>query len=110
KIVNLLAKIASPDESDWRCFRDEALFLHTALCFSPTIQNTAGWHWIGGKETLQRFRALQHRARPLHDCAEVAMDVERQLLLTPYPDYRQLSNILVTRIRTRLSGEGFYTL
>jgi len=109
KIVNLLAKISSPDESDWRRFRDEALFSHIALCFTPILRNTTGWHWIGGKENLQRFTSLPHEAAPLEHCPEVAIDCNRRILLTPYPDYRQLSNKVVGHIRTVLAREQFYT-
>lgn len=110
KIVTLLAKIACPDADGWRRFRDEALFQHTALCFAPALVNTGSWHWIGGRDNLQRFPALQHAARPLDDSPGVSIDPDRRLLLTPYPDYRQLSNALVSRIRLALAGRGFYGL
>ncbi|WP_346839741.1 hypothetical protein [Microbulbifer sp. SAOS-129_SWC] len=108
KIVTLLAKIASPAADDWRQFRDAHLFQATALCFSPQLNPNARWHWIGGKDNLQRFTELQHRARPLADAPDILLDADRHLLLTPYPDYRQLSNALVARIRTALGDLGFY--
>ncbi|SHE66993.1 hypothetical protein SAMN04487965_0396 [Microbulbifer donghaiensis] len=108
KIVTLLAKIASPVADDWRNFRDQALFQQTALCFAPQLSDTAAWHWIGGKDNLQRFANLHHNAQPLPNSPEVLIDPEKQLLLTPYPDYRQLSNALVAQIRTVLDDEGFY--
>ncbi|SDZ83283.1 DUF6942 family protein [Microbulbifer marinus] len=108
KIVTLLAKIASPIADDWRRFRDEELFRQTALYFEPTLSNSARWHWIGGKDNLQRFENLHHNAQPLPKTPEVSIDAEKQLLLTPYPDYRQLSNTLVSKIRAALGDEGFY--
>ncbi len=108
KIVTLLAKIASPVADEWRSFRDQALFRHTALCFAPKQVAGPCWHWIGGKDNLQRFQSLTHKARPLGEVPEVSVDVEKRLLLTPYPDYRQLSNRLVTQVRHTLRGEGFY--
>lgn len=108
KIVTLLAKIASPVADDWRRFRDEDLFRQTALCFAPELTGTASWHWIGGRENLQRFDGLHHCAQPLADSPDVSIDPGEHLLLTPYPDYRQLSNALVSRIRSALGSHGFY--
>lgn len=108
KIVTLLAKMASPVADDWRQFRDDELFRQTALCFAPKLTGTSTWHWIGGKDNLQRFQGLAHCARPLADCPDVAVDPRQRLLLTPYPDYRQLSNAVVGRIRTVLGDQGFY--
>ncbi|WP_193164426.1 DUF6942 family protein [Microbulbifer hainanensis] len=108
KIVTLLAKVASPEADDWRRFRDEELFQQTALCFAPQLIKSLCWHWIGGKENLQRFGHLQHSAVPLAGCQEILIDPDKRLLLTPYLDYRQLSNALVSEIRSALSAHGFY--
>ncbi len=108
KIVTLLAKIASPAAEDWRQFRDGPLFQNTALCFNPELNNHARWHWIGGKDNLGRFTPLTHQAAPLAGCPEVAIDPALRLLLTPYPDYRQLSNQTVERIRAALTALDFY--
>ena len=108
KIVTLLAKIAGPVAADWRTFKDNELFQHTALCFAPQIVDMPVWHWIGGKDNLQRFEFLPLQAQPLADAPEVLLDTGKRLLLTPYPDYRQLSNRLVGLIRTALGAEGFY--
>ena len=109
KIVTLLAKIASPAAGDWRCFKDEELFRVTALCFSPKLSGTSSWHWIGGKDNLDRFDQLHHHALRLADCPDVSIDPDKCLLLTPYPDYRQLSNVLVVHIRAALERHGFYS-
>ncbi|KUJ83691.1 hypothetical protein AWR36_007605 [Microbulbifer flavimaris] len=108
KIVTLLAKVASPNADDWRRFRDEDLFAHTALCFAPALTAGDSWHWIGGQQNLKRFNHLSHNAQPLPDCACVHVDAEKRLLLTPYPDYRQLSNAVVNHIRTFLGERSFY--
>ena len=99
KILNLLAKVACPVAEDWRRYRDQVLFQETALCFAPVLAQGPCWHWIGGKENLLRFTGLRHCARPLHGAAEIAVDPQRRLLLTPYPDYRQLSNARVEQVR-----------
>ncbi|WP_226704396.1 DUF6942 family protein [Microbulbifer elongatus] len=108
KIVTLLAKVASPQQ-EWRGFRDNALFEHTALCFSARLREMPGWHWIGGKDNLQRFNIEGLNAKPLKEAPEVALDTEKHILLTPYPDYRQLSNATVDEIRKALGRVGFYT-
>ena len=108
KIVNLLAKMASPVAEDWRHFRDECLFQNTALCFVPAMTDKECWHWIGGRDNLQRFAGLQHNACPLAGAPGVSVDTERRLLLTPYPDYRQLSNALLEKVRLCLEEQGFY--
>jgi len=108
KIVTLLAKVACPIVADWRCFRDELLFRETALNFAPALSGGSGWHWIGGKENLQRFDPLHHSAKPLSGAPSIAIDAQRRLLLTPYPDYRQLSNAMVMQVRAALEDQGFY--
>lgn len=108
KIITLLAKVASPGAEEWRQFRDEALFQQTSLCFTPELAGAGSWHWIGGKDNLLRFEHLSHCAQALATCPDVAIDPERRLLLTPYPDYRQLSNTVVGHIRTALHHQGFY--
>lgn len=109
KIVTLLAKIASPEADDWRDFRDEALFDHTALCFEPVLKHTPAWHWIGGKENQQRFAGLNPQIQSPSAAPEISVDPAIPLLLTPYPDYRQLSNRIVSTIRQVLREQGFYT-
>ncbi|SFM33662.1 DUF6942 family protein [Marinobacter zhejiangensis] len=108
KIITLLAKVACPVADDWRGFRDNELFLRTALNFSDQLRPGDHWHWIGGKDNLQRFTTLEHRAQPLATAPAVAIDPDQRLLLTPYPDYRQLSNHTVAVIREALAGIGFY--
>ncbi len=108
KIVNLLAKVACPITQEWRHYRDTSLFQENALSFAPALANGECWHWIGGKDNLLRFTGLQHRARLLGGAPGVSVDAERRLLLTPYPDYRQLSNAVVAQLRLSLEEQGFY--
>lgn len=108
KIINLLAKVASPVEDVWRVFRDHDLFAHTALCFSPFLQPGACWHWIAGQANLARFGALAGQPEALAGDGDIAVDGKRRLLLSPYPDYRQLSNARVSRMRSVLAQSGFY--
>lgn len=108
KIVTILAKIVSPRE-EWREFRDQRLFQHTALCFAPELVSATTWHWIGGKDNLARFQIDGLNTVHLESTPEVALDIEKQILITPYPDYRQLNNVTINQIRAALDGTGFYT-
>lgn len=108
KIITLLAKVSSPVANDWRGFRDETLFADTALCFSPHLRSGPCWHWIAGQANLARFAGLEHQARALPEDGAIAVDAKQKLLLSPYPDYRQLSNARVERIRDALTQAGFY--
>lgn len=108
KIVTLLAKVASPVAEEWRNFRDETLFTEVALCFTPQLINTTTWHWIGGKDNLQRFEDLSRLGQPLAGEPDILIAPDKRLLLTPYPDYRQLSNAKVGTIRAVLAEYGFY--
>lgn len=110
KIVTLLAKIGSLELEDWRSFRDKTLFGRCAICFSASLADTKSetWHWIGGKENLQRFEIHGLHTEPLQETTEVSIDIKKRILLTPYPDYRQLNNATVNKIRAALASEGFY--
>ena len=110
KIITILAKVCGPDCDDWRSFRDKVLFDDSALSSASNLHANlkSTWHWVGGKENLQRFTGLEHSALPLKDCKQVSIDPAKRLLLTPYPDYRQLNNSTISAIRTTLSSYGFY--
>lgn len=108
KILTLLAKVASPVAGQWRGFRDSELFVETALCFQPELQRGDRWHWIAGQANLQRFARVEQGGLTHPEDSQIAVDVRRKLLLSPYPDYRQLSNARVARIRGMLAQSGFY--
>lgn len=109
KIVTLAAKVAAPDD-DWRDFRDRHFFDQVALVFAPAIEQTSGWHWIGGKENQNRLGLANISATPLPGTDDLFVIPEHKLLLTPYPDYRQLSNEKVVRIRHALQELEFYAV
>lgn len=107
KIITLGAKVAAPDP-EWQQFRDLHFFKQVALVFSPTLENSPGWHWIGGKDNQSRFGLNSEEClQPTH-ASDLFIDPVRRLLLTPYPDYRQLSNLKVGLIREALQQHGFY--
>ncbi|WP_432695470.1 DUF6942 family protein [Marinobacterium sp. YM272] len=107
KIITLAAKVAAPD-ADWQHFRDQHFFDQVALVFSSELEQTPGWHWIGGKENQARFGLQTANLPPLPKAEDLFIDPARRLLLTPYPDYRQLSNRKVALIRQGLLQRGFY--
>ncbi len=109
KIVTLAAKVAAPT-GDWRHFRDHSFFEQVALVFSPTLEENCGWHWIGGGENRARF-SLDSQCGdplPLSGADDLFIIPNRKILLSPYPDYRQLSNQKVELIRQALQQQGFY--
>lgn len=109
KIITLLAKVASPQPDAWRTYRDTTLFGDTALCFSAELEATPpSWHWIGGQDNLARFGIDTRQAQPLTPGSAIAIDSHACLLLTPYPDYRQLPNVMVAEVRRALDAQGFY--
>lgn len=109
KIVTLAAKVAAPDP-DWRRFRDQQFLQQVALVFSSTLEPTPGWHWIGGRENQSRFGLNQPEVPALESTDDLFLIPDRKLLLTPYPDYRQLSNQKVAKIRQGLHALDFYSV
>ncbi|MFP8965601.1 DUF6942 family protein [Pokkaliibacter sp. CJK22405] len=108
KIITIAAKLACPNE-EWRQFRDLQLFRDIALIFTPELETHSGWHWLGGKDNQQRFGLDTTGLKPVAGAKDVWIDIRRKLLLTPYPDYRQLSNATIATIRATLHREGFYS-
>jgi hypothetical protein len=107
KIFNVYAKLlfALPSShfsfavmaSSWQQFRDQQL-LHansgTALCFdSPSLSDdTKTMHLIAGRTLAKQLLAQGLQADLQWLSSEFAVDPVRQLLVTPFFDYRQLNN------------------
>lgn len=107
KIFNVYAKLlfALPTShfsfavlaSSWQQFRDQQL-LHansgTALCFdSPSLtDDTKTMHLIAGRTLAKQLLAQGLQANLQWLSSEFAVDPARQLLVTPFFDYRQLNN------------------
>lgn len=101
-----MAKVCAPD-GDWRGYRTR-LLSEQALGFAPQFHATSSWHWIGGQQNQARFRELDQPHARVRVDDDIAFEPQRRILLTPYPDYRQLSNRKVVLIRELLAHYGFY--
>jgi len=104
KIFTIIAKLLC-QESDWRNYRDHKLLQESCFVFENNlIEQPATQHYICGKA---HWRALN-----LEPCLEVdvAYDTEGKawkkqqqdglnIMLLPYPDYRQFNNALIELIK-----------
>jgi len=119
KVFNVYAKLLyalNPADFDfaqraptWQTYRDGCLLQagsETALLFSPPElnANTQTIHIICGRTYAKQLLAsdeLQANLVWLDD--EFAIDVSNRLIVCPYFDYRQLSNIKIGRLSVMLS-------
>jgi len=93
----------------WQKYRDDYLLqdnTQTALLFSPPVitENSDTLHIICGKtyaKELINSDKLQVKLTWLDD--EFAIDETNNLIVCPYLDYRQLSNIKIERLSKMLS-------
>ncbi|MDX2319954.1 MAG: hypothetical protein QNK26_05080 [Moritella sp.] len=120
KVFNVYAKLLyalNPADFDfaqraptWQQYRDSYLLQRgsaTALLFSPPVLNAniQTIHIICGRTYAKQLLAsgeLQVNLIWLDD--EFAIDVKNRLVVCPYFDYRQLSNIKIERLSVMLSG------
>lgn len=104
KIFSILAKLCSPASMRWQDYRDQAV-LHKdeVICFSDSLLLDARWHLIAGKASWQRLGLDTANFMPLD--TEGRVWVRDNILLTPYPDYRQFPNRTVDRVRALLNDE-----
>ncbi|KZN54272.1 hypothetical protein N474_18150 [Pseudoalteromonas luteoviolacea CPMOR-2] len=102
-------KLSGPN-SRWQSYRDNALLqAHSqeALLFSaPDLaQNNYTWHIIAGRtyaKQLLRDQIFTHSLVWLDE--EFAIDEENKLIVCPYFDYRQLSNIKIAKLVALIQG------
>ncbi|MCF2857776.1 hypothetical protein L1286_09855 [Pseudoalteromonas sp. SMS1] len=114
-----IAELKHPDHSftklpggdaRWQTYRDSTLLqAHSqeALLFSaPDLtQNSYNWHIIAGRtyaKQLLREQIFTHSLVWLDD--EFAIDEKHNLIICPYFDYRQLSNIKITKLAALVQG------
>ncbi|PKH05931.1 hypothetical protein [Moritella sp. Urea-trap-13] len=120
KVFNVYAKllyVLNPTDFDfaqraptWQQYRDSYLLQTgsaTALLFSPPVlnANTQTIHIICGRTYAKDLLAsgkLEANLVWIDD--EFAIDVKNRLVVCPYFDYRQLSNIKIERLSVMLSG------
>lgn len=106
KIFNVYAKLlfalspayfAFPSSaSSWQLFRDQQLLQRssdTALCFgAPQLGDEGVFHLIAGRTLAKQLLAQGLAADLYWLSSEFAVDPSRNLLVTPFFDYRQLNN------------------
>ncbi|WP_157890294.1 DUF6942 family protein [Marinobacterium aestuarii] len=101
KIFSILAKLGTPADCRWQDYRDlELLHRHEVICFADGLLPTAQWHLVAGKASWQRLGFDPGTFSPLDDEGRVL--IRGNILLTPYPDYRQFPNRTVEQVRSRL--------
>ncbi|MCP8690382.1 hypothetical protein MRS74_22680 [Marinobacterium sp. OS208] len=104
KIFSILAKLCTQTDQRWQDYRDiELLHRHEVICFADSLMPDADWHLVAGKASWQRLGLDPLNFKPLDDEGRVL--VRDDVLLTPYPDYRQFPNRTVEQVRRRVKGE-----
>jgi hypothetical protein len=102
KIFTIMAKLSSSDK-DWKSYRDTGLLQkQEMICFEDKLQSANGWHLIAGKASWERMGFDAGDFSPADNQARAW--IKDNVILTPYPDYRQFSNDLIAQIGLLLSG------
>lgn len=97
KILTIFAKLVVPQAELWRDYRDQQLLQQReAIAFSTTLV-PAKVHIIAGKASWQRLGFAPKADEALDD--QGRLFAIGNTLLTPYLDYRQFPNELVTQAR-----------
>jgi hypothetical protein len=105
KIFSILAKLCTPEGQRWQDYRDlELLHRHEVICFADSLMPDADWHLVAGKASWQRLGFDPITFSPLDEDGRVL--VRGNVLLTPYPDYRQFSNRTVGQVRRLVKAES----
>lgn len=97
KIFTILAKLGCETDR-WQHYRDNQLLLQNErLDFSDSLNAKGRWHLVAGKASWLRlgfnekmFQAIDEQERSFY---------RDNILLLPYPDYRQFPNALIAQIR-----------
>ncbi|GGO75645.1 hypothetical protein GCM10011348_00930 [Marinobacterium nitratireducens] len=98
KILTILAKLAAKEGEDWRHYRDASLLTRTeAISFADSPDPAARRHLVAGKASWQRLGFDYRDFAPLDESG--TLFARDDVLLTPYPDYRQFPNRSIERVR-----------
>lgn len=101
KILIILAKLQSSG-AHWREYRTQQLLQqHEAICFSGQLLEHAKdpqrLHIVAGKANWQRLGFDPQQFTALDDDSRLFQ--RDNIMLTPYPDYRQFPNQLIDQLR-----------
>lgn len=101
KVFNVYAKLmfelAPEDFTSWQSLRDEQLLQNNNHCllFSPPQITTDKIHIVLGKGYAEQLGLADQCTWLSHD---FAVNFERRIIISPYFDYRQLSNIKIVQL------------
>ncbi|WP_372598589.1 hypothetical protein [Amphritea sp.] len=102
KILIILAKLQST-ETPWRHYRDEQLLAqHEAIVFTDFLLPGHKLHIVAGKASWQRLGLNQQHFTPIDENGRLLR--QGNIILTPYPDYRQFSNTLIDQLRPEIQA------
>lgn len=91
----------------WQAFRDQHLLQHHSnsnLLFSPPLLDQRSYHVVMGRTYAKDLVSKGLLNAPLKWLDnEFAVNQEEKLVVCPYFDYRQLSDIKIARLNTLLS-------
>lgn len=106
KILTILAKICVGDAEDWRHYRDLQLLNDGvgAISFADRLQPEADRHLVAGKASWERLGFDSADFTPLDRTG--TLFARDNILLTPYPDYRQFPNRSIERAREWLNDSA----
>jgi hypothetical protein len=97
KIFTIMAKLAVPDDSTWRTFRDVGLLERVGIAFSvDQIHNFKGIVFIVGK-TFESVYPVPDHAELIGDKHQAKISLP--YIWCPYLDYRQFPNSLIEALR-----------
>ncbi|WP_428036441.1 DUF6942 family protein [Amphritea sp.] len=97
KILIILAKLQSSEQT-WRSYRDQQLLRQDeAISFGDQLLPGHKLHIVAGKASWQRLGLDLQSFTPLDECGRVFR--RDNIILTPYPDYRQFPNQLIAQLR-----------
>lgn len=120
KIFNVYSKLVFEFDQEnyrkqgvntWQALRDKHLLqqhdCHALLFSAPNLSATNKYHIIAGRTYAKKL--TQQHARPLQLIwldEEFAIDQEHNVIVCPFFDYRQLSNVKITYLVSLIKSLG----
>ncbi|MEH6576607.1 MAG: hypothetical protein V7731_05970 [Amphritea sp.] len=105
KILTIFAKLCSAD-NNWREYRDHNLLKeHEAICFSDQLLHSNNGqivHLVAGKASWTRLDLNPDAFTALDEASRIR--IKDNIILTPYPDYRQFPNALIEQLRPLIAS------
>ncbi|WP_221077395.1 DUF6942 family protein [Agarivorans albus] len=99
KVLTIFAKLCAPDE-DWRSYLHQDLLLKQQINFKQVLVKSAQIHVVAGKANWQRFDTAVVEKSAINQKKWIYL--RPNILFTPYPDYRQFPNSMISECRVHL--------